>query len=56
MAYDLVIHNGTIVTVNDSFEIIPNGLICVKGGKLERVENMADNRVELFPRRSQKPL
>ena len=44
MAYDLVIHNGTIVTVNDSFEIIPNGLICVKGGKLERVENMAGNQ------------
>ncbi len=44
MPYDLVVHNGTIVTVNDSFEIIPNGLICVKAGKLERVENLADDQ------------
>jgi 5-methylthioadenosine/S-adenosylhomocysteine deaminase len=44
MPYDLVIHNGTIVTVNDSFEIIPNGLVCAKAGKLERIEPMADNQ------------
>jgi 5-methylthioadenosine/S-adenosylhomocysteine deaminase len=44
MPYDLVVHNGTIVTVNDSFEIIPNGLICAKAGKLERIEALADNR------------
>ena len=44
MQYDLVIHNGTIVTVNDSFEIIPNGLLCIKAGKLKRIEaNSADN-------------
>ena len=43
MPYDLVIHNGTILTVNDAFEILPNGLICVKAGKLERVENLAEN-------------
>ena len=44
MPYDLVIHNGTIVTVNDSFEIIPNGLLCVKAGKLKRVEALAYNQ------------
>jgi 5-methylthioadenosine/S-adenosylhomocysteine deaminase len=44
MPYDLVIHNGTIVTVNNSFEIIPNGLLCVKAGKLKRVEALADNQ------------
>ena len=44
MHYDLVIHNGTIVTVNDSFDIIPDGLICIKGGKLGRVENLADDQ------------
>jgi len=38
MTYDLVIHNGTIITVNPSFEIIPNGLLCIKSGKLQRVE------------------
>ncbi len=40
MTYDLVIHNGTIVTVNASFEIIPDGLVCIKAGKLERIESM----------------
>ena len=44
MPYDLVIHNGTIVTVNDLFEIIPNGLVCAKAGKLARIEPLADNQ------------
>jgi 5-methylthioadenosine/S-adenosylhomocysteine deaminase len=44
MPYDLVIHNGTILTVNDSFEIIPAGLVCVKEGRLERVENLPENQ------------
>ncbi len=41
MTYDLVIHNGTLVTVNERFDIIPNGLLCVKAGKLERLETLA---------------
>jgi 5-methylthioadenosine/S-adenosylhomocysteine deaminase len=44
MPYDLVIHNGTLVTANDSFEIIPDGLLCAKAGKLERVEPLGDNQ------------
>ncbi|MGD9150849.1 MAG: amidohydrolase, partial [Desulfobacterales bacterium] len=44
MTYDLVIHNGTIVTVNRRFDIIPDGLLCVKGGKLERLETIAANQ------------
>ena len=43
MTYDLVVHNGTIVTVNSSFEIIPNGLLCIKSGKIQRVEALSDN-------------
>ena len=43
MSYDLVIHNGTIVTVNKLFEIFPDGLLCIKGGKLKRVEALARN-------------
>jgi 5-methylthioadenosine/S-adenosylhomocysteine deaminase len=38
MPYDLVIHNGTLITVNAAFEIIPDGMLCIKSGKLERVE------------------
>ena len=44
MPYDLVIHNGTIVTVNDSFEIIPDGLLCIKSGKLQRVGSLVGNQ------------
>ena len=39
MTYDLVIHNGTIVTVNTAFEIIPEGLLCIKAGKIQRIES-----------------
>jgi 5-methylthioadenosine/S-adenosylhomocysteine deaminase len=44
MAYDLVIHNGTIVTVNEAFEIIPDGLLCAKAGKLECIEPLDDSQ------------
>ncbi|MGD2186162.1 MAG: amidohydrolase [Desulfobacterales bacterium] len=44
MAYDLVIHNGTIVTVNAKFEIIPDGLICIKSGRLQRIESMSSQK------------
>ena len=44
MTYDLVIHNGTIVTVNRHFDIIPDGLLCVKGGKLERLETISTSQ------------
>lgn len=44
MTYDLVIHNGTLVTVNEHFDIIPNGLLCVKGDKLERIGTLDTNQ------------
>jgi 5-methylthioadenosine/S-adenosylhomocysteine deaminase len=44
MTYDLVIHNGTIVTVNASFEIIPSGLLCIKAGKIQRIASMPSNK------------
>ena len=44
MTYDLVIHNGTLVTVNAKFEIIPDGLLCIKAGKLQRVESMSPHK------------
>jgi len=37
MQYDLIIHNGMIVTVNPDFEIIRSGFVCIKGGRIERV-------------------
>ncbi len=44
MKYDLVIHDATIVTVNASFEIIPDGLLCIKAGKIQRIEPMPSNK------------
>jgi 5-methylthioadenosine/S-adenosylhomocysteine deaminase len=44
MKYDLVIHNATIVTVNAAFEIIPDGLLCIKAGKIQRIEPMPANK------------
>ena len=37
--YDIVIHGGTVITVNDAFDIIENGLICISGDRLARIEN-----------------
>ena len=34
MTYDLVIHNGTIVTVNSDFEIIEDGVIGINDGEI----------------------
>ena len=40
MKYDTIIHNGTIVTVNRDFDVINEGLICIKGGKIEIVSSI----------------
>ncbi|MEA3230981.1 MAG: amidohydrolase family protein, partial [Thermodesulfobacteriota bacterium] len=38
MTYNLVIHNGTILTENETDDVIENGLICVKDTRLVRIE------------------
>jgi 5-methylthioadenosine/S-adenosylhomocysteine deaminase len=38
MPFDIIIHNGIIVTVNSDFEIIANGMVCIRHGRLQRVE------------------
>ncbi|RUA01221.1 MAG: amidohydrolase [Deltaproteobacteria bacterium] len=39
MVYDLIIHNGTILTQNDTSDVIEDGMICVKGSRIVRVES-----------------
>ncbi len=39
--YDLIIHNGTAVTVNDRFDIIDQALICVRKGVIEAIDTTA---------------
>ena len=43
MRYDIAIHNGTIITVDDQFKIIENGLICVAADRIVRIGPMPDN-------------
>jgi len=38
MSFDIIIHNGIIVTVNPDFDIIEDGIVCIKKGRLERIE------------------
>jgi len=39
MTYDLVIHNGTILTENETDDVIEDGIICVKDTWLVRIES-----------------
>jgi 5-methylthioadenosine/S-adenosylhomocysteine deaminase len=34
---DIVIHGGTVITANDDLDVIPNGLICIRGNRLARI-------------------
>ncbi len=45
MRFDTIIHNGTIVTVNRDFDIINDGLICIKNGKIEIVSSRPANYI-----------
>jgi 5-methylthioadenosine/S-adenosylhomocysteine deaminase len=42
MSFDIIIHNGTIITVNPDFDIIKDGIVCIKKGRLERIEPRSD--------------
>ncbi len=46
--YDLIIHNGTAVTVNDRFDIIDHAVICIQNGVIESI-NPADKGTTLPP-------
>ncbi|MBW2574196.1 MAG: amidohydrolase [Deltaproteobacteria bacterium] len=43
MIFDIVIHNGLIITVNSDFDIIENGVVCIKEEKLDRIEARAED-------------
>ncbi len=38
MVFDIVIHNGLIITVNSDFDIIENGIVCITNGTIHRIE------------------
>jgi 5-methylthioadenosine/S-adenosylhomocysteine deaminase len=38
MVFDIVIHNGLIITVNSDFDIIENGVVCISNGTIHSIE------------------
>ncbi len=44
MDFDLIIHNGTILTVNPSFDIIENGIVGIRKDRLALVAAKTDDR------------
>ena len=46
MNYDIIIHNGTLITMNSDFDIIDDGVLCIKNDKLAKIE----------PRKKHEPL
>jgi len=44
MTYEIVVYNATVVTVNDRFEVIENGLICTDADRIVRVEPLTDEK------------
>jgi len=49
--YDMVVHNGTVLTVNRTFEVLEKGLVCIADGRLERLEAKASR--EALPKARQ---
>ncbi|MBW2557149.1 MAG: amidohydrolase family protein [Deltaproteobacteria bacterium] len=37
MVFDMVIHNGVILTVNRDFDIIEDGVVCIKNGEIVKI-------------------
>ena len=47
MRYDLVIHNGTVLTVDDQFTILENGLICIVDDRIERIGSISSDELPI---------
>jgi 5-methylthioadenosine/S-adenosylhomocysteine deaminase len=41
IVYDIVVHNGMLLTVNAQFDVIGKGLVCIAEGSLKRVGEQA---------------
>jgi 5-methylthioadenosine/S-adenosylhomocysteine deaminase len=41
---DIVVHNGTVLTVNDRFDVLDKGLVCIAHGKVTAVETLRPNQ------------
>jgi len=48
MQYDLIIHNGTVLTVNPDFDILSNGILCIRNGVIGSIRT-GDSETSLPP-------
>ena len=42
--YDIVVHNGTVLTVNGGFDVFNTGAVCIADGSLKGIEERAPNQ------------
>ena len=40
---DMVVHHGTVLTINDNFDVLEDGLVCIKQGNISAVESRKPN-------------
>jgi 5-methylthioadenosine/S-adenosylhomocysteine deaminase len=45
MTYDIVVHNGTVITVNSGFDIIENGIVCIRDTLIEKIQSRDESDV-----------
>ncbi len=43
MKYDVILHNGTIITMNSDLDVIENGVVCIKNGELVKIESLKND-------------
>lgn len=43
MDFDIVIHNGTVITMNSDFDIVNNGVLYIKNDKLAKIETLEND-------------
>jgi 5-methylthioadenosine/S-adenosylhomocysteine deaminase len=43
MNYDIVIHNGTVITMNSDLDMINNGVLCIKNDTLAKIEPLENH-------------
>jgi 5-methylthioadenosine/S-adenosylhomocysteine deaminase len=48
MKFDRVIYNGIVLAVNKGFDVVPDGVVCVRNGVIVCVEKRKD-RIETYP-------
>jgi 5-methylthioadenosine/S-adenosylhomocysteine deaminase len=45
MTYDIVVHNCTVLTVNPDFDVIDNGIVCIRDAQLEKIQTRIETGV-----------